>query len=247
MCAILSTIIFSSPYFRSTAVFAYTHVFIPSVFSLFLSRAGNVGRNGTLRRKRISSGATTPLTRRFTTPLIVCLMPTRFNAYARSNRYRCRPKQNSPHPESSSGLLLHTGFCLRSGINKQYIALISCKTAQFAAAARLYFPFLLPCPCARHSHVKIAPSSDGGGASSGEGAAADSKSTGGSSSVAGTAAPGSGRAGGFGRALAVASAPVYYLFGLLGDVPGWFSDVVFEVGKVLIWLKVLRSKYSTYV
>ncbi|CAM9774976.1 unnamed protein product, partial [Pylaiella littoralis] len=76
---------------------------------------------------------------------------------------------------------------------------------------------------------RIAPSSDGGGASSGEGAAADSKSTGGSSSVAGTAAPGSGRAGGFGRALAVASAPVYYLFGLLGDVPGWFSDVVFEV------------------
>lgn len=82
---------------------------------------------------------------------------------------------------------------------------------------------------------KIAPNLDGDNASSGEDASAaaapDAKPTLDSSGIAGTSGPGNGRAGGFGQALAVATAPVHYLFGLLGGVPGWFSDVVFEVGK----------------
>ncbi|CAM9386320.1 unnamed protein product, partial [Hapterophycus canaliculatus] len=36
-------------------------------------------------------------------------------------------------------------------------------------------------------------------------------------------------AAGLGQALAVVAAPVSYLFGMLGGVPGWFSDAVFEV------------------
>lgn len=101
------------------------------------------------------------------------------------------------------------------------------------------------------SILKIAPNLDGNsGASSREAAtaAANAKSTGGSSSssVAGAAgAESGGRAGGFGQAaLSTATAPVYYFFGLLGGVTGWFSDVVFEVGggrRVGFFFFILRS------
>ncbi|CAM9584322.1 unnamed protein product [Scytosiphon promiscuus] len=43
------------------------------------------------------------------------------------------------------------------------------------------------------------------------------------------AAAAAAAAAGLGQALAVVGAPVSYLFGMLGGVPGWFSDAVFEV------------------
>ena len=38
---------------------------------------------------------------------------------------------------------------------------------------------------------------------------------------------------GLGQALVMATAPMSYVFGVLGGVPGWFSDVVFEVKIIL--------------
>lgn len=44
---------------------------------------------------------------------------------------------------------------------------------------------------------------------------------------------------GFGQALVMATAPMSYVFGVLGGVPGWFSDVVFEVKKNDVAKRVL--------
>lgn len=47
-------------------------------------------------------------------------------------------------------------------------------------------------------------------------------------------APTAASAAGFfvGQVLSVATAPASYLFGMLGGMPGWFSDAVFEVSVV---------------
>lgn len=45
------------------------------------------------------------------------------------------------------------------------------------------------------------------------------------------------------QALAVVTAPVSHLFGVLGGMPGWFSDAVFEVSSLSL-LSRLRSVYG---
>lgn len=79
--------------------------------------------------------------------------------------------------------------------------------------------------CAYHSPPapQIAPGAYGA-PSEGEGDAAVAYPTGSDVVVAAAAAC-------LGQVLTVVAAPVSYLFGTLGGVPGWFSDVVFEVRR----------------